>query len=113
MFIKTIAVGPLDDVASWVTGGTTVAIGRIWQCEAFGLACRVFTVATLDAEDEENCLYNCDMGFRTAMSLYEDRELSIKMLPGSYREHGSCSVEGRCTAWEVLKCIIASLLLLL
>lgn len=28
MFMKTIAVGPLEDVASWVTGGTTVAIDR-------------------------------------------------------------------------------------
>ena len=28
MFMKTMAVGPLDDVASWVTGGTTVAIDR-------------------------------------------------------------------------------------
>ena len=39
MFMKTIAVGPLDDVASWVTGGTTVAIDRIWYCEGFETAC--------------------------------------------------------------------------
>ena len=39
MFMKTIAVGPLDDVASWVTGGTTVAIDRIWHCEGFEAAC--------------------------------------------------------------------------
>jgi hypothetical protein len=26
MFMKTMAVGPLDPVLSWVTGGTTVAI---------------------------------------------------------------------------------------
>ena len=29
MFIKTIAVGPLEEVESWVTGGTTVAIDRL------------------------------------------------------------------------------------
>lgn len=28
MFMKTIAVGPFDDVASCVTGGATVAIDR-------------------------------------------------------------------------------------
>ena len=28
IFIKTIAVGPFETVASWVTGGTTVAIVR-------------------------------------------------------------------------------------
>jgi hypothetical protein len=28
IFISTIAVGPLEDVASWVTGGTAVASPR-------------------------------------------------------------------------------------
>lgn len=28
MFMKTMAVGPFEEVASWVTGGTTVAIAR-------------------------------------------------------------------------------------
>lgn len=28
MFMKTMAVGPFEVVASWVTGGTTVAIVR-------------------------------------------------------------------------------------
>ena len=28
MFMKTMAVGPFEEVASWVTGGTTVAIVR-------------------------------------------------------------------------------------
>ena len=56
MFMKTIAVGPLDDVAFWVTGGTIVAIDRIWHCGNFGVACRVHMVATFDAEDGETCL---------------------------------------------------------
>lgn len=30
MFMKTMAVGPLDDVASWVTGGTGVAKDLLW-----------------------------------------------------------------------------------
>lgn len=29
MFMNTIAVGPLDEVASCVTGGTTVAMQRV------------------------------------------------------------------------------------
>ena len=29
MFMNTIAVGPFEDVASCVTGGTTVAIDRL------------------------------------------------------------------------------------
>jgi hypothetical protein len=32
MFMKTIAVGPFEDVLSWVTGGTIVAIDRC--CES-------------------------------------------------------------------------------
>ena len=30
MFMKTMAVGPFDPVASWVTGGTTVASPDFW-----------------------------------------------------------------------------------
>lgn len=30
MFMKTMAVGPLDPVASWVTGGTGVARCLFW-----------------------------------------------------------------------------------
>ena len=30
MFMNTIAVGPLDDVASCVTGGTMVAMDCLW-----------------------------------------------------------------------------------
>ena len=56
MFIKTIAVGPLDDVAFWVTGGTIVAIDRVWHCGTFSGACRVFMAATLGAEEGEICL---------------------------------------------------------
>ena len=35
MFIKTIAVGPFDDVASCITGGTTVAMARacLYDCQ--------------------------------------------------------------------------------
>ena len=30
MFMKTMAVGPCDEVEDWVTGGATVARGRAW-----------------------------------------------------------------------------------
>ena len=56
MFMNTIAVGPLDDVASWVTGGATVAIDRIWHCGCFEAACRVLMAATFGIEDGETCL---------------------------------------------------------
>ena len=58
MFMKTIAVGPLDDVASWVTGGTIVAIDRIWHCGCFEIARRVLTAAVFGMEKGEACLYS-------------------------------------------------------
>ena len=67
MFMKTIAVGPLDDVASWVTGGTTVAIDRFWHCASFEIACRVLTAANFGKEDGEKCLQSWDTGDRTAI----------------------------------------------
>ena len=56
MFMKTIAVGPLDDVASWVTGGMTVAIDRVWHCGCFEDACRVPMAPAFDIADGEACL---------------------------------------------------------
>ena len=69
--MKTIAVGPLDDVASWVTGGTTVAIDRSWHIELFEGACLVLVAATFGIEDREACLQSWDIGLRSAM-LCED-----------------------------------------
>ena len=31
MFMNTMAVGPLEDMDDWVTGGATVAIERFWR----------------------------------------------------------------------------------
>lgn len=56
MFMKTIAVGPLDDVASWVTGGTTVAIDFICPRRHFGAVGLVFMAATLGMIEGEACL---------------------------------------------------------
>ena len=67
MFMKTIAVGPLDEVASWVTAGTTVAIRRIWHREYFEVACRELVAATLGMEDSAACLQSWDIGFRSAI----------------------------------------------
>lgn len=68
IFMKTIAVGPLDDVASWVTWGTIVAIDRIWHCGCFEIARCVLIAAALGMENGEACLYSWDIGFRSAMS---------------------------------------------
>ena len=54
--MKTIAVGPLDEVASWVTGGTTVAIDRFWHCRGLEVACRLLVAATFDMEEGEKFL---------------------------------------------------------
>ena len=70
MFMNTIAVGPFEDVASWVTGGTTVAIVRAWRC-----ACHVCTRydGWLSAEaygvkgDGGTCLANWLIGIRRAI----------------------------------------------
>ena len=56
MFMKTIAVGPLDDVAPWVTGGTTVAIDLICPREHFEAVGLVVVAATLGTIDGEACL---------------------------------------------------------
>ena len=56
MFMKTIAVGPLDDVASWVTGGTTVAIDLICPRRRFEAIGLTFTAATLGMRGGGACL---------------------------------------------------------
>ena len=56
MFMKTIAVGPLDDVASCVTGGTTVAIDLIWPRRCFEAVGIMFMAATLGMIGGEACL---------------------------------------------------------
>ena len=63
MFMKTIAVGPLDEVASCVTGGTTVAMDR------FDVA--VYLVAIRAAGDRVACLQTCDTGIFSAISKYD------------------------------------------
>jgi len=37
MFIKTMAVGPLEPVLSWVTGGTTVAMDCCCEAAYFAI----------------------------------------------------------------------------
>lgn len=70
MFMKTIAVGPLEDVASWVTGGTTVAIDR-FEGAAGAVGCggayRVHMAAVLVMPEVVACLESCDIGFRNAI----------------------------------------------
>ncbi len=52
--MNTIAVGPFEEVASWVTGGTIVAIDRLNGvvgdvcCKG---ACRIHMAAVLDREE--------------------------------------------------------------
>ena len=68
MFMKTIAVGPREEVASWVTGGTMVAIDRAggWVGCLWVLCARAGRL--LDIEGGETCLESRDIGFRSAMS---------------------------------------------
>jgi len=77
MFMNTIAVGPLEDVISCVTGGTTVAIDR--DC-VFGFlwgACRELTALALAMEEDEACLQRWDIDFRNAMMCRCRRNLGL------------------------------------
>ena len=66
MFMKTIAVGPLEEVADCVTGGTIVAMARCWRRHGGSLQARVAERAILGKED---ALLNCSRnGLRNAIS---------------------------------------------
>lgn len=67
MFMNTIAVGPLDEVASWVTGGTTVAIERWWEVPLCKEAWVVHIAVVLAIEVGKVCLESCNNGFRKAI----------------------------------------------
>ncbi len=71
MFMKTIAVGPFEDVASWVTGGTTVAIDRpcLYECRDGG-CCRCMAVKAAhlaEMGDEDAYFVSLVTGFRRAI----------------------------------------------
>lgn len=55
MFINTIAVGPLELVASWVTGCTAVARHLNWRCE-----CVKFHRAGAESELNAGAATACD-----------------------------------------------------
>lgn len=68
--MNTIAVGPLDEVASWMTGGTTVAIDRLE--DAVGPVCceevwRVHIAVVLPIEEVVACLQSCVIGLCIAI----------------------------------------------
>ncbi len=70
MFMNTIAVGPFDEVASWVTGGTTVAIDRLGGASRkirFKGACCVHVAVVLVRMEVGEFLQSCDIGFRSAI----------------------------------------------
>lgn len=72
MFMKTIAVGPFDDVSSCVTGGATVAIVRACShncrcCECCECLAGVVTHLIGMGEDETARFESLYMGFRRAM----------------------------------------------
>jgi len=62
MFMKTMAVGPFEDVASWVTGGTTVAIDLLDEMAFCEGVSPVHVAAVLVMVEVEACLRNCDTG---------------------------------------------------
>ena len=67
MFMNTIAVGPLEDVASCVTGGTNVAIDRLGGVECCEQTCCEVMALALDIAERGAFLHRCDIGFRTAI----------------------------------------------
>jgi len=70
MFMNTIAVGPFDEVVSWVTGGTTVAIDRRGGASrkiCFKGACCVHIAVVLVRQEVGEVLQSCDIGFRNAI----------------------------------------------
>lgn len=68
MFMNTMAVGPLDDIISCVTGGTTVAIARLGGAAVcWAQACREPMALTLAIEEGEVYLHSCEIGFRNAI----------------------------------------------
>ena len=75
MFINTIAVGPFDEVASCVTGGTTVAIVRGEPGERCGHRLHKHVVADLGRNDEAESLGTRGNGFRSDMATWEDAPL--------------------------------------
>lgn len=64
MFKKTMAVGPLDPVASWVTGGTGVANALVWRADE-GNVLKPFA-AKRDDPVCENVWQSCLAGWRIA-----------------------------------------------
>lgn len=72
MFMNTIAVGPLEDVASCVTGGTNVAIDRlrgVERCEqkcCEQTCCKVIALA-LNIAERGAFLHRYDIGYRNAI----------------------------------------------
>lgn len=87
MFMKTIAVGPFDEVASWVTGGTTVAIDRLGGASrkiCFKGACCVHIAVVLLRLEVGEVLQSCDIGFRNTiidskvtMSNWEGKAITV------------------------------------
>ena len=73
IFMKTIAVGPFEDVASCVTGGTTVAMARACASGCCCRACREYIVGEAThlvtmGEDEDVHFESLERGVRTAMA---------------------------------------------
>lgn len=64
MFMKTIAVGPFELVASCVTGGTGVAKFRNWSALVFCHNVDVGLLVNLELVDGEARLVSWDMGLR-------------------------------------------------
>lgn len=72
MFMKTIAVGPFDEVASCVTGGTIVAIDLTWLSVLYSCGGRrhvVGAAATLGQTTREARFDTCRRGFRSAIAM--------------------------------------------
>lgn len=71
MFINTIAVGPLEPAAFWVTGGTTVAMALRAAVSCLRLEWRVRV---------------CESGRRKRKRAWEDEDMATDRLVQNLRE---------------------------
>ena len=60
MFMKTMAVGPLEEVESCITGGMTLAIDRLAVTFWYGFTRLIQVDVVLGKEEDETCLDRCD-----------------------------------------------------
>lgn len=82
MFINTIAVGPLEPAAFWVTGGATVALVRV-RCEKGRVKAGEDVAGAAEAR-----LQSCVNGVRKAMTRVRGRGALKRLVYGIIGAYG-------------------------